>query len=159
MPESITWGEPPTFYMLGAQRGLLGSLVRARPEGGLAHRWGTCPSLDQSLVHRSPVKGQPWVSWRGNAPPFGLRNQLRAGWPAEHSGRQQGWGTRCPFIRLGEYISLFPFPSISKPSWIIYLLLNSPEWDFKGNENRWSSNEIKLPWWAPGGPGTQPAFV
>lgn len=59
-----------------------------------------------------------------------------------------GSGAECqaaPLFIAKDIVLYFPFPFIFQDPWIIYLLLNPTEWDFKGDENCPSSNRTKSP--------------
>lgn len=67
---------------------------------------------------------------------------------SQHWKQTVGSGAECqaaPLFIAEDIVLYFPFPFIFQPPWIIYLLLNPTEWDFKGDENCPSSNRTKSP--------------
>lgn len=133
-----------------------GNKAQRWPLGHLAIWWlRGWPARGGILAHLLPSSWPTEVSWwenpqrpeTVNALSFGPMNLPEANWEKKVENRAEGQGAPL-YIWVNTF---FHFPFIVQAPWIIYLLLNSTEWDFKGNEN-WSSNETKLLLWALGGP-------
>lgn len=111
----------------------------------------TCPSLANFLTIEW-VKGEPFVSERANTPSLGPRNLLRSEWVCWEEKLGSGAEDQGAPSFISEDIFLFPFPFIFQIPWIIYLLLNPTEWNFKGNENCPRSNRTTRssspPWYS-----------
>lgn len=149
LPTSIGLLKISAFYKQGNQ-------AQRWPLGHLANWWlRGWPARGGILAHLLPSPWPTEVSWWENpqcpetvdALSFGPMNLPRS--QLRKEGREQGWGTRCPFIYLGEYIFSLSFHC---PGPMNYLFVIKFNWMRFQRQWKLSSNETKLLLWALGGP-------